>query len=135
MQFFFFVFIIFRLTRPGFSLYHLIISHGQFYHFMLLHEKFSNDLLYFSVVTVTVTLLLESVCLLSSQMHLSAYTFTDTLIVSLHSLHFHICLGPGPQTRSHQNVPKAFISLKTCVSFRRCIRTCISHIHLICHWF
>ena len=92
--FFFFVFIIFRLTRPGFSLYHLIISHGQFTNFMLLHE--SSPTTYFTLaLSQSPSHYFGSVCLLSSQMHLSAYTFTDTLIVSLHSLHFHICLGPG----------------------------------------
>ena len=63
------------------------------YHFAFLHE--SSPTTYFTLaLSQSPSRYFGSVCLLLSQMHLSAYTFTDTL-VSLHLLHFHICLGPG----------------------------------------
>ena len=84
---------------PGQALSSLYLSYLSLtvYNFMFLHE--SSPMTYFTLVlSQSPSHYFGSVCLLSSQMHLSAYTFTDTfstLIVPLHSLHFHICLGSG----------------------------------------
>ena len=78
---------------------------------MLLHE--SSPTSYFALaLSQAPSHYFGSVCLLSSQMHLSAYTFTDTLIVSLHSLHFHICLGPGRKLALIKMYPRLLSHLK-----------------------
>ena len=93
---FFFVFIIFRLTLPGRAFHFIILlSLMDSLPFCVSAWKFSNDLLYFSAVTVTVTLLWKRVSPIIANASQCIHIHWHSRIVSLHLLHFHICLGPG----------------------------------------